>query len=126
MTFTDFNYESSYVDLIWMLELILADQLADLPLPFLASHGQEWQFHISIVRVHIGRSTGRSTPCKYWHLVVKNGNFTFLLLKSSYWQINGQIYPPHFSAMHHGISIMGCIWQPLWILQEKVGICFHF
>ena len=91
MTFIDFNYESSYVDLIWMLELILAD----LPLPFLASRGQEWQFHISTVkRVHIGRSTGRSTPCKYWHLVVKNGNFTFLLLKSSYWQINGQIYPP--------------------------------
>ena len=22
--------------------------------------------------------------------------------------------------MHHGIYIMGCIWQPFWILQEKV------
>ena len=34
------------------------------------------------VRVHIGRSTGRSagrsTP-QYWHLVVKNSKFTFLL-----------------------------------------------
>ena len=49
----------------------------------LASSGQEWWFHTSTVRVHIGRwsgrSTGRSTP-QYWHLVVKNGNFTFLLL----------------------------------------------
>ena len=48
-----------------LLELILADQLADqvayLP-PILASSGQEWQFYISTVRVHIGRSTGRSTP----------------------------------------------------------------
>ena len=89
-----------------LLELILADQLADLP-PVLASGGQEWQFHISIVRAqigrstpplvvpcsgqewqfhistvraHIGRSTGRSTP-QYWHLLVRNGNFTFLLLE---------------------------------------------
>ena len=45
-----------------------------------ASSGQEWWFHISTVRAHIGRSTGRSTPW-YWHLVVKNGNFTFLLLE---------------------------------------------
>ena len=29
-----------------MLELILADQVADLPPPVLASSGQEWQFHI--------------------------------------------------------------------------------
>ena len=27
--------------------------------------------------------------------------------------------------MHHGIYIMGCIWQPFWILQEKVGISFY-
>ena len=43
------------------LELILADHLADLP-PVEASSGQEWQFHISTVRAHIGRSSGRSTP----------------------------------------------------------------
>ena len=46
----------------------------------MASSGQEWQFHICTVRAHIGRSTGRSTP-QYWHLVVKNGDFTFLLLE---------------------------------------------
>ena len=28
--------------------------------------------------------------------------------------------------MHHGIYIMGCIWQPFWILQEKVGISLYF
>ena len=30
------------------------------------------------------------------------------------------------SQMHHGIFIMGCIWQPFWILQEKVRISFYF
>ena len=33
---------------------------------------------------------------------------------------------PPKSAMHHGIYIMGCIWQPFLILQEKVGISIHF
>ena len=28
--------------------------------------------------------------------------------------------------MHHGIYIMGCVWQPFWILQEKVGISCYF
>ena len=45
-----------------LLEFILADQLAHLPCQLLASHGQEWQFSISTVRVHIGRPTSRSTP----------------------------------------------------------------
>ena len=44
-----------------LLELILADQLADLP-PVQASSGEERQFHIPTVRAHTGRSTGRSTP----------------------------------------------------------------
>ena len=34
--------------------------------------------------------------------------------------------PQKTIAMHHGIYIMGCIWQPFWILQEKVGISFYF
>ena len=33
---------------------------------------------------------------------------------------------PPTPQMHHGIYIMGCIWQPFWILQEKVGISFYF
>ena len=40
-----------------LLELILKDQVADLP-PVVSSSGQEWQYEISTVRVHIGRSTG--------------------------------------------------------------------
>ena len=28
--------------------------------------------------------------------------------------------------MYHGIYIMGCIWQPFWIIQVKVGISSYF
>ena len=45
-----------------VLELILADHLADLPLPVVASSGQEWQYDISTVRAHNDRSSGRSPP----------------------------------------------------------------
>ena len=79
-----------------LLELIVADQLAHLPL-VVASSGQEWQYDISTVRAHIQRPTGISAPT----------------VEAS-------------SARHHGMYIMGCIWQPLLILQEKVGICFYF
>ena len=33
---------------------------------------------------------------------------------------------PTHPQMHHGINIMECIWQPFWILQERVGISFYF
>ena len=36
--------------------------LADLPHPVEASSGEEWQFKISVVKAHIGRSSGRSNP----------------------------------------------------------------
>ena len=46
-----------------LLELILADQVADLHLPqAVVFSGQEWQYEISTVRAHIDRSTGRYTP----------------------------------------------------------------
>ena len=60
------------------LEIILVYQLADLP-PSRSASGSEGQFQIFTVRDHIGRSTGTPTP-QYWHVVVKNGNFRFLLL----------------------------------------------
>ena len=63
-----------------MLKFIQADQLADLP-PLQASSVKEWQFQICIVKAHIGRSSGRSTTLQYRHLVSKNGNFRFPLLK---------------------------------------------
>ena len=62
-----------------LLVLILADKLEDLP-PVEASSVQEWQQDISTVRAYIGRSTGRSTP-QWTDLMVKNGNFRFLLLQ---------------------------------------------
>ena len=49
-------------------------------LPGRSASGSEWHFQIFTVQAHIGRWSGRSTP-QYWHLVVKNGNFTFLLLQ---------------------------------------------
>ena len=60
-----------------LLELILADQLADLLPPLVASSGQEWQSDISTVRAHIGRTTGRSTSM----IVASSGNVSFLLLE---------------------------------------------
>ena len=61
-----------------MLECILADQVAGVPL-VLTSSGQEWKFLVSYK----------------------------------------QIYP--LPQMHYGIYIMGCIWQPFWILKRKGG-----
>ena len=40
----------------------MADQVADLPPTIVTSSGEEWQFHISTVRAHNGRSSGRSMP----------------------------------------------------------------
>ena len=56
--------------------------------------------------------------------MVKNGNFTLLLTSSGQeWQLAD--LPLDLPAdltpqIHHGIYIMGCIWQPFWILQQKV------
>ena len=105
----------------------------------LTSSGQQWQFHTDTDTLW---SRMAISHC-YWHLVVKNGNFTLLLTS------HGQEWQFHIATdiwwsrmaigrytlrsasrsapqMHHGIYIMGCIWQPFWILQEKVGISCYF
>ena len=46
-----------------LLELIFEDQLVDLP-PVVSSSLPEWEFQISTIRAHIGRSLGRSTPSR--------------------------------------------------------------
>ena len=56
------------------LELILADQLADLIPQGQSSSGQEWQYEISTVRAHIGRSNGISTSqqeCQFQILLLE-------------------------------------------------------
>ena len=64
-----------------LLKLMQADQVRRSNPPVEASSGQEWKFQISIVKAHVGRSSGRSTPLSRRHLVAKNVNFQFLLLK---------------------------------------------
>ena len=46
-----------------------------------------------------------------------------IVVKADLGRSPGRYTPPQ---MHHGIYIMGCIWQPFWILQEKVGISSYF
>ena len=105
----------------------------------LTSSGQEWQFHI-ITNIWCSRMA--ISHC-YWHLVNKDGNFTFLLTYTDQeWQFHiatdikwskmaiSRSTPRSAGRstlqMHHGIYIMGCIWQSFWILQEKLGISFFF
>ena len=59
----------------------MADQLADLPHSVKASSGQEWQCEICTGSAYIGRSNWKILAPRRRHLVVKNGNFTFLLLE---------------------------------------------
>ena len=67
-------------------QFILADQLIYLPTQAEASSGQEWQFQISTVRFHIGRSTGRSTPHR--HIQQQRMAILDFYCQSSYWQIS--------------------------------------
>ena len=66
----------------------------------------------------------------YWCLVVKNGNFTLLLMSSGQeWKLAD--LPQDLPADLPPKCIMGYIlwdrfWQPFWILQEKVGISCYF
>ena len=63
----------------------LADLPADLPPPVLTSSGQECQFYIA---TDMRWSWMAISHC-YWHLVVKNGNFTLLLTWGGHeWQFH--------------------------------------
>ena len=61
---------------------------------------QLWHLQISTMRAHI---------CQV--------SYVILLLK---------LILAYLPPRHHGIYIRGCIWQPFWILQEKVEISFYF
>ena len=88
-----------------LLELILTDQLADLPSSRSATRS-EWQFEIFCVKAHMGRSTGRSTPIDL--PLDLNGNLRFFMLELI-WADQLADLPPSFSTGHHGMYIMGCI-----------------
>ena len=106
----------------------LADQLADLPPPVLASSGQEWQYDISTVRTHTGRSTGTSTPPPRVASGSQQWQFHISTVRAHIGRSTGRSTLPQYWHLVQGIiglDIMGCIRQPLWI-QEKVGICFYF
>ena len=83
--------------------------------PVVASSGQEWQFHISTVRGHIGRSSGRCGQHGSFTILllefiladqvadlVKNGNFTFLLLELILADQVADLPPPLKCSRHHG------------------------
>ena len=103
----------------------------------LTSSHQEWQFHTA---TDIKWSRLAISHC-HWHLVNKNGNFILPLMSSHQeWQFHiatdikwsrmaiSRSTPTSAGRstlqMHHGIYIIGCIWQSFWILQEKLGISF--
>ena len=78
--------------ILLLLQVIQADQLADVPPPVEASSGQECQFQISFLAGHIGRSTGRSTLCDrgiQWPRLAILGYYCY----RSHRQINWQMYP---------------------------------
>ena len=62
MTITDSYSERSYLAGLTSNMDVRAHIGRSNPSPIVASSGQEWQYDISTVRAHIGRSTGRSTP----------------------------------------------------------------
>ena len=66
-----------------------------------------WQLKISTMRAHI------------WQV-----SYVIWVLKLILADLPADL--PSTPQMHHGIYIMGCIWQPFWILQEKVVISCYF
>ena len=65
-----------------------------------------------VVKADLGRSASRSTP----------------LVLTSMWSrlAIGRSSSRSTLQMHYGIYIMGCIWQPFWIYEEKVGISIYY
>ena len=68
------------------------------------------------------------TPSKHPQMTITNFNYECSYLPGLICNIVikadlGRSTPT--PQMHHGIYIMGCIWQPFWILQEKAGISFY-
>ena len=114
MTITNFNYEDSYEVGIsfyfWIIRLVntqhctVMSDVTHLTSPGTPNHPQNTP-HMTITNFNY---EGLYLPGVLCHIVVKT-DF-------------GKSTP----QMHHGIYIMVSIWQPFWIIQEMVGISFHF
>ena len=65
-----------------------------------------------VVKADLGRSAGRSNP----PVPTPSGQD---------WQL-ADLLADLSPQIHHGIYIMGYIWQPFLILQEKARISFYF
>ena len=82
MTITNFNYEGSYLPGL-TCNMVVRDDLGrstgrSTPRNcHLVVRNGNFTF-LATIKVHIGRSTGRSMPPGNYHIVVKNGNFTCL------------------------------------------------
>ena len=103
MTITNFIF--SYLPAliaILLLKLILEDLLADLSPLVLTSCCQEWQL------ADLPADLSPRTDTLWSRMAI------------------GRLAGRSIPQMHHGIYIMGYIWQPFWILQDKVGISSYF
>ena len=151
MTITDFNYVGSYLPGVICNIVVKADlgrsttpselriddlntatpNLADEPT--LANGPLQWMKNrcLEYCYTKLGRWTyfGQWTPLVL-QLVIQNGNFTLILTSSGQeWQLADlhldllADLPPKCIM---GYILWDCVWQPFWIIQEKVGISFYF
>ena len=79
-----------------------------------ASHGQGWQFQISIVTAHIERSNWQIYSPKYGYTLAKNGNFRFL-----YSHIGRS------TSQKHTISSLKSSYNGTLYSRQMDGICFQ-
>ena len=129
MTITNFNYEGSYLPGV-ICNIVVK---ADLGRSTSQMHhgiyimGFIWQsFWIIqekagniVVKAHFSRPTP--------HMTITNFNYEGSYLPGVICNIVVKAdRDTSTPQMHHRIYMMGCIWQPFWILQEKVGISFYF
>ena len=97
MAITNFNYEGSYLPGL-ICNIVVKADLARSPVRSTLQNCQLVVMYgnftfLPTMKVHIGRSTGRSTPpklpasCHEWQFYIS------YYYESSYWQISWQIYP---------------------------------
>ena len=113
MTVTNFNYEGSYLPGV-ICNIVVKGDLGRWTPQWIENRCLEHHY------TKLGRQTysGWWPP---WELQIDALNTATPNLAGEPTLANGN------PQMHYGIYIMGCIWQPCWILQEKMGIsCYSW